>query len=248
MALSRGFVGGLLLAAVGSAVACGSSDDGSKGGSGTGGTSTTGGSSGSDGTATGGTSGKGGSSNTSGGTTSSGGSGDATGGSSGSSGKGGSSGSSGTGGSSGSSGNCTVPACLADLTADCTPTGACVEQQSDATDFSMPFTDAICYDNGVAALVSLDFATGNLVVTVSKNGDTCFSEEAVVDTSSGTASDLTVKDASGKTVATVSNDADGNSVISCGGKTYTVDASCDSTMAGMMGGTTDSCTMGTCTP
>jgi len=114
----------------------------------------------------------------------------------------------------------------------------------------MPYTDAICYDNGVAALVSFDFSTGDLTVTVSKNGDTCFSEEAVVDASTGAASDLTLKDASGKTVATVASDADGNTVISCGGKTYTLDASCDSTMAPgmMMGGTSDMCTMGTCVP
>jgi hypothetical protein len=100
ISLSHGFMSGLLFAALGSIVACGSSDDDSSGSSGKGGTSTTGGTSGtsSGGTSgtTGGTSGKGGSS--SGGSTSTGGSSGTTSGG----GKGGSSGSSGSGGSGGS--------------------------------------------------------------------------------------------------------------------------------------------------
>ncbi len=114
----------------------------------------------------------------------------------------------------------------------------------------MPLTDAVCYENGVAATFSFDFSTGMVTLTVSKNGDTCFSDEAAFDPTTNTASAQTIKDGSGKTVATANTDADGNTVYSCGGKTYTVDASCGSTMdpSMMMGGTTDSCTMGTCAP
>jgi len=154
--------------------------------------------------------------------------------------------------SGGSGGACPpTPSCLADLGTDCTPDGTCVESSNMPTDLTMPITDAQCYSNGVKVVstISLAGSSAAFKATVSKNGTACFSEEGSL---GATDAAITIKNASGATVATITTDASGDAVISCGGKTYTVPANCDTGMTGMMGtdptnsGTT--CTMGDCAP
>jgi len=154
--------------------------------------------------------------------------------------------------SGGSGGACPpTPSCFADLATNCQPDGTCVESSNTPTDLTMPITAAQCYSNGVKVVstISLDASSAAFKATVSKNGTTCFSEEGSL---GGTDTTITIKNASGATVATVTTDANGDAVLSCGGKTYTVPANCDTGMTGMMGtdptnsGTT--CTMGECSP
>jgi hypothetical protein len=112
----------------------------------------------------------------------------------------------------------------------------------------MPFLDAQCYSNGIDVSSSVDISTGAITLKFMKNHQTCLEEDGTLDLSGGNSSTLTLKDGSGKTIATATGDSNGNTVISCGGQTYTLDSSCpDPTQSGDMSGNSN-CTMGACTP
>jgi hypothetical protein len=132
---------------------------------------------------------------------------------------------------------CNFPSCLADLLATCTPSGTCVEQVDLAT-----YSSNVCYSNGVKELMSMDPTTGVALVTFKNGSTTCFTLEEVA-SASGTSSSLTIKNGSGQTVATGTNNSGGTTTITCtGGQPVTFDSSCDPTSAAA---TTD-CAEGSC--
>jgi hypothetical protein len=133
--------------------------------------------------------------------------------------------------------SCNFPSCLADLLANCTPSGTCVEQVDLTT-----YSSNVCYSNGVKELMSLDMTTGVAVVTVKNGNTTCFTLEEVAPVI-GTSSSLTIKNGSGQTVATGTNNSDGTTTITCtGGQPVTFDSSCDP----MSSAATTNCTEGSC--
>lgn len=156
---------------------------------------------------------------------------------------GGSSGGGGTGGAStGTSGSiipagCNIPACYMNLFSNCMPSGTCVAQESDTG-------SALCFSDGGKVIMSFDLNTMGMSMTLKKKGAVCMS--MVADSlSSGS---MTVKDASGKTVATLSNSASGETVVTCTGQAaVTLNQACGS-MGDASSTQSDNCTTGTCSP
>lgn len=152
-------------------------------------------------------------------------------------------GASGAGGTTGGGvpAGCNAPPCLADLMNSCVPSGACVEQTS-----ASGMGSNICYANGVKMLTSFDLSTFAISVTAKKGSTTCWSMAA-----NATSTAMPVKNGSGATVATLTTDDAGNSVVTCtGGTAVTLNADCDGTGLSANGdtGSGDNCTTGTCNP
>jgi hypothetical protein len=166
-------------------------------------------------------------------------SGGATGGSSG--------GATATGGSGGGTGTgaCVLPSCLKNLGADCVETGACTTQTDLATGSSNT-----CYANGVKEINIHDVDTDNRSLTVKKGSSTCFSTAFNGNDVYVGMGSVTVKDASGATVASVRlDDTDDLFKVTCtGGQEVSLDKSCKSVwpISGLMG--TSCSNEGTCTP
>jgi hypothetical protein len=228
----RKLAGLVILGLMAIAPACGSnSSGGATGGSGGGGKT-----SGSGGT----TSGSGGTISSSGGATSS--SGGATSGSGGmTSGSGGAT--SGSGGTSGTSA-CVLPTCLKNLAGTCAEIGDCTTQ----TDFDTGSSNT-CYANGIKEINVHDVLTDDRALTIKNGTSTCFTTAFNGnDVYTGFGS-ITVKDASGTTVASVRiDDTDSLYKVTCtGSQEVSLDKSCKSVwpVSGLMGTT---CADGTCTP
>lgn len=134
------------------------------------------------------------------------------------------------------------PKCFLDMFQPCTPSGACVQQN---TASGTGATVNACYDSGVKASTIVS-ATGASSTYYKADGSVCFTGES---TYSATTVTATYKDASGTTLLTDTTPITGSQVqtIVCGGKTYTVDPASAACMACQTGGTSSSCTNGTCT-
>ena len=132
---------------------------------------------------------------------------------------------------------CNVPSCWADLMRDCQPAGGCVEQSAGAN-------DNLCFSNGVKVLAVVDGPAQTMTTTVKSGAQTCYQLDWNLAGGSvpGAASTGVIKNGSGATVATISDDVSGYSVITCtGGQPVVIGEWCDIT-----GGA--SCGTGTCTP
>lgn len=143
------------------------------------------------------------------------------------------------GGGGGAAGTCNYPSCLASMATTCQPTGTCVEQSDLTTGVSNQ-----CYANGVKVLTSFNLATQAIVLTYKNGSTTCYSLE--VGASATGAETLTVKNASGATIATGTSDGTTSTVTCSGGSAVTLNAACQGAMGGPS--STTQCTTGTCTP
>jgi hypothetical protein len=157
----------------------------------------------------------------------------------------------GTGGAGGAtaSGCGDVPPCLANLLTNCMPSGTCIEQQSDPTNFTM-VTDNFCYSNGVkqSSVTTIDLASSSVssVTTFSKAGSTCFSEEGTFGGAGGGTGSINVKNGAGSVVAVLSANAAGDTTVTCGGQTYVIRDMGACAMPGNGGASGADCTMGSC--
>jgi hypothetical protein len=110
-----------------------------------------------------------------------------------------------------------------------------------------------CYGNGVKKITVLDVSDYSTALTVTKAGSTCFTTAFIGNDFFNSEGDLTVKDPSGATVATLSMDLDTSThfIVTCpGADPVTLDDSCKtlwpvSGLTDQGGGT---CTDGTCSP
>jgi hypothetical protein len=152
------------------------------------------------------------------------------------------------GGSSGNgSASCPLPSCLRDLSPDCAGSGTC----SVLTDLDTGSAN-FCFANGVVEIVVHDVMTDDRTMTAQKNGSTCFSTAYNGnDVYSGIAA-ITVKNASGATVASVRiDDTDNLYKVTCtGSQEVTLDQSCSSVwpVSALMASIGSSCEEGDCTP
>ena len=150
------------------------------------------------------------------------------------------------GGSSGNgSASCPLPSCLRDLSPDCAGSGTC----SVLTDLDTGSAN-FCFANGVVEIVVHDVMTDDRTMTAQKNGSTCFSTAYNGnDVYSGIAA-ITVKNASGATVASVRiDDADNLYKVTCtGSQEVTLDQSCSSVwpVSALMASIGSSCEEGDC--
>ena len=157
----------------------------------------------------------------------------------------------GSGGGSGTpavpngSATCILPSCLQYLATDCVESGTCATQ----TDLSTESYNT-CYANGVKEIVDHNVSTDIRTMTVKKGSSTCFS--TVFDGNavySGAGGSITIKDGSGKTVATARyDDAISYYLITCtGAQEVATDPSClDVWPTSIL--TTSKCEEGGCTP
>jgi hypothetical protein len=168
------------------------------------------------------------------------------GGTSASDGSGGTSAAGGSGGGTGTSA-CTLPNCLKNLGTDCAETGACTTQTDFATDSSNT-----CYANGVKEINVHDVTTDNRVLTVKNGNSTCFTTAYNGNDVYVGMGSITVKDASGTTVASVRlDDQDNLYKVTCtGSQEVSLDMSCKKVwpVSGLMGTGGSSCTDGDCAP
>jgi hypothetical protein len=107
---------------------------------------------------------------------------------------------------------CNVPSCWADLMRDCQPVGSCVEQ-------SAAGNDNLCFTNGVKVLAVVNETAKTMTTTVKSGGRICYELDwnLAGGSMSGAASTGTIKNGDGVTVATISDDASGYSVVTCSG-------------------------------
>jgi hypothetical protein len=145
-----------------------------------------------------------------------------------------------TGGNAGTStGTCDIPACLKTFGSTCVPSGTCVSQVDMQT-----YTSNTCYSNGVKFITAVDLTNGAFTLTVKNGSSVCYSM-SVTDANTGA---MTLKDASGTAVATISSDTAGNEVVTCTGQQPVVlDSSCSNESPVGTTNTTE-CTQGTCVP
>jgi hypothetical protein len=197
---------------------------GGKGGGGSGGAA--GGSGGAAGGSGGAAGGSGGAAGGSGGAA--GGSGGAAGGSGGAAG--------GSGGTGSTRPECQTPSCFDFLntpSASCAPMGACVQQD-------MQPNLNICWANGVKEFVTIALSGTNAVATAQvkgTNGAVCYSFDFTIDGVTGDVGALTFHDAAGKTLGTLTANADNSVTASCPGQpAKTIPASCNMDMNTMMPG------------
>ncbi|HJX65798.1 MAG TPA: hypothetical protein VJ860_17800 [Polyangia bacterium] len=157
---------------------------------------------------------------------------------------GGASGTTPTGGGNGSA-TCSLPSCLKYLATDCVESGTC----STLTDLSTGSYNT-CYANGIKEIVVHDVSTDLRTMTVKKGSSTCFSTEfdgnAVM---SGYGGSITVRDASGATVATVKyDDTVTYYLVTCtGAQEVAIDVSCKTAYPTSIL-MTSKCEEGGCTP
>jgi hypothetical protein len=109
-----------------------------------------------------------------------------------------------------------------------------------------------CYANGVKEINVHDVTTDNRALTVKKGSSTCFATAYNGNDVYVGAGSVTVKNASGTTVASVRLDDQDNlyKVICTGSQEVSLDMSCKKVwpVSGLMGSSTSSCSDGTCTP
>jgi hypothetical protein len=131
----------------------------------------------------------------------------------------------GTGG--GFVGGCEYPSCVWGLLRDCLPDGQCT--QDDSSGFSTTINEKICCGNGVSENVNLAMqASGNFAgtVTVTKNGQSCYSVELNISATASTGT-YVYRDAGGGLVAKASLMSDGSQVVECAnGETLTLPSNC----------------------
>jgi hypothetical protein len=162
-------------------------------------------------------------------------------------GAGGTSAAGGSGGAAGENGtsSCSLPSCLKTLGANCVESGVCTVQNDTATGSSNT-----CYANGVKEINVHDVETDDRALTVTKGSSTCFSTAFNGNDVYVGMGSVTVKDASGATVASVRlDDMDNLFKVTCtGGQEVSLDDSCKSAwpVSGLMG--TNCSNEGTCTP
>jgi len=144
----------------------------------------------------------------------------------------------------GSTGSCTLPSCLQSIGSGCVETGTCTTQSDSATGSSNT-----CYTNGVKEINVHDVSTDDRTLTVKNGGSTCFSTTFNGNDVLNGAGDITVMDASGAVVASVSIDYVGRFyVVTCtGGEAVNLDDSCSRVwpISKLMG---SHCDEGTCAP
>jgi hypothetical protein len=158
----------------------------------------------------------------------------------------GSGGASAMGGSTGSNGSdsCPLPNCLKTLATDCAESGDCTTQTDLSTD-----NWNTCYANGITERVTTDTSTSGRTVTVKKGSSICFSTTFNQnDVIAGTGA-ITVKSASGTSVASVKVDASTSlyTVTCTGGQSVVLDQSCFNVypVSALMG---SGCEEGACVP
>jgi hypothetical protein len=143
--------------------------------------------------------------------------------------------------------SCAALPCLGHVTgliASCAPSGACMAQ-------AIVSGVAHCFANGVkVSLTGSTLASGGsiTVMTVQKDGATCYSYTAIAESTSvgsaiykdGAGADLVTKTVSGTTIT-----------VTCPGVSAVVaDSSCDAALSALVGiypATSAACTAGTCT-
>lgn len=137
----------------------------------------------------------------------------------------------GTGGSTGTN-TCAIPSCLSTLfTANCVGTGACVYQEVDGSPTN---SDNTCFSNGIHWMGIDDYSNDLMTVTVTHGGATCYSMQYSANDVLNAVDVLTVKDASGKIVATEAIDPvtySGTIVTCTGAGPVKLDPSCSGTPA-----------------
>jgi hypothetical protein len=142
------------------------------------------------------------------------------------------------GGGGGSTGACNMPSCL-NVSQSCIPSGTCIEQ-ADATTGATN----LCYSNGVKIISTVD-ASLNLTSTVKNATTTCWSMTGSLTSFLGGGA-LTLKNASGATVGTLTSDqTTGATSVTCTGASAPVVLS-DACNAGASASA--SCTTGACAP
>jgi hypothetical protein len=158
----------------------------------------------------------------------------------GASGTGGAAGTGGAGGSGGSAALAAMPPCLAAVAKDCLPSGTCTTQTVDPNN---PGIVNSCYGNGVKGCVTVNSAANTMATTATKaDGKTVCYQVEMTFASGGGLGSMSLKDAAGTELATISGSADGGSqlavVCKSDGKSYQWDwAAGNAAMA---------CTAGTC--
>ncbi len=111
----------------------------------------------------------------------------------------------------GSDGACVLPSCLSALA--CTPSGTCTFQEAPETG-----STAVAYPNGVTQTSLLSVTDYSTALTVKNGETTCFSTAYIGNDFWNAADKLTVKNAAGKTVATLMMDTASTSfLITCAG-------------------------------
>ena len=153
----------------------------------------------------------------------------------------------GSGGGTGPS-SCILPSCLQNFGTTCVFSGTCIAEYTSSTGDTN-----VCYANGVKVIPVTD-VTGDdsTVMTVMNGSSACFSTayngNNVMGGSGGI---ITVKNASGATVADVTLDASGTFFIATctGGQPVSLDPSCSNEwpVSGLMAPSGNNCTQGNCT-
>ena len=153
----------------------------------------------------------------------------------------------GSGGGTGPS-SCILPSCLQNFGTTCVFSGTCIAEYNSSTGDTN-----VCYANGVKVIPVTD-VTGDdsTVMTVMNGSSACFSTayngNNVMGGSGGI---ITVKNASGATVADVTLDASGTFFIATctGGQPVSLDPSCSNEwpVSGLMAPSGNNCTQGNCT-
>lgn len=140
----------------------------------------------------------------------------------------------GGGGGEGIPPDCNMPACLAGLMSNCMPAGSCTAEMGAG------FAYNLCFSNGVNMII--DLASG---AVAKKDNAICWS---TILAASGA---MAVKDSTGVTLGTVTQDKDGNTVVTCtGGSPVILTSACDATGIGQVTslGAASNCGQGACTP
>lgn len=148
-----------------------------------------------------------------------------------------------SGGGTGAS-SCVLPSCLKNLGTGCVESGSCATQTNLETG-----SWNTCYDNGVKEIVVNDVNTDDKTLTVKNGSSTCFSTAFNGNDVYTCMGAITVKDASGATVASVALDCSGAfyTVTCTGGQAVALDPSCQTAwpVSALMG---SGCEEGGCTP
>jgi hypothetical protein len=146
---------------------------------------------------------------------------------------------------------CNLPACLANVMQGCIPSGTCVEQSSGLMDSN------VCYSNGVKEIMKMNMntttMTADMSLTYKKDNAVCYSFSLPMTSQTTTNPTINVKNAAGTTVAIMSVDSATDKVtVTCtGGAAVVINDKCDQSAipdVSGLGGDTDTCTQGTCTP
>lgn len=139
----------------------------------------------------------------------------------------------GNGGTTSDPGVCALPACLVALTLDCMPSGSCIMDENLATG-----DQTVVFENGVTQLSMLDVSDYSTAITVQSATGSCYSTGYIENDFRNAADVLTVKNAGGETVATLSMDTVArNYLVTCSdGENVSIPSTCDDAwpLAGLM--------------